>query len=124
MNILLTGSEGFIGKHLHKHLEKNNHKVIPIDKLTGNDLLNCDLKYDVDLVIHLAGLSGVRDSLDRPTEYWKEKSVDEWIEFVKLTMTDYWLDCGNYSKLSREFDIPRWRITKFVKETIEKYNKI
>ena len=75
MNILLTGSEGFIGKHLHKHLEKNNHKVIPIDKLTGNDLLNCGLKYDVDLVIHLAGLSGVRDSLDRPTEYWKENVI-------------------------------------------------
>ncbi len=75
MNILLTGSEGFIGKHLHKFLQKNNHKVIPIDKLSGNDLLNCDLKYDVDLIIHLAGLSGVRDSLDRPTEYWKENVI-------------------------------------------------
>ena len=75
MNILLTGSEGFIGKHLHKFLEQNNHKVIPIDKLSGNDLINCDLKYDVDLVIHLAGLSGVRDSLDRPTEYWKENVI-------------------------------------------------
>ena len=72
MKILITGSEGFIGKHLHKHLKNNDHKVIPIDKLSGNDLLNCDLKYDVGLVIHLAGLSGVRDSLDRPTEYWKE----------------------------------------------------
>jgi len=75
MNILLTGSEGFIGKHLHKHLENNNHKVIPIDKLSGNDLINCNLKYDVGLVIHLAGLSGVRDSLDRPTEYWKENVI-------------------------------------------------
>jgi len=75
MNILLTGSEGFIGKHLHKHLKNNDHKVIPIDKLSGNDLLNCDLKYDVGLVIHLAGLSGVRDSLDRPTEYWKENVI-------------------------------------------------
>tara|TARA_R110001592_G_scaffold275169_1_gene542225 strand:+ start:288 stop:1019 length:732 start_codon:yes stop_codon:yes gene_type:complete len=75
MNILLTGSEGFIGKHLHQFLQNNNHKVIPIDKLSGNDLINCDLKYDVDLVIHLAGLSGVRDSLDRPTEYWKENVI-------------------------------------------------
>ena len=75
MNILLTGSEGFIGKHLHQFLQDNNHKVIPIDKLSGNDLINCDLKYDVDLVIHLAGLSGVRDSLDRPTEYWKENVI-------------------------------------------------
>ena len=75
MNILLTGSEGFIGKHLHQFLEKNNHKVIPIDKLTGNDLISCDLKYDVDMVVHLAGLSGVRDSLDRPTEYWTNNVI-------------------------------------------------
>lgn len=74
MNILLTGSEGFIGQHLHNFL-KNNHKVICIDKQTGNDLLTCDLKYNVDLVIHLAGLSGVRDSLGRPTEYWEQNVI-------------------------------------------------
>src|SRR6056300_1556393 len=74
MNILLTGSEGFIGQHLYNFL-KNNHKVICIDKQTGNDLLTCDLKYNVDLVIHLAGLSGVRDSLDRPTEYWEQNVI-------------------------------------------------
>ena len=75
MDILLTGSDGFIGKHLHKFLEKNNHKVIPIDLLSGNDLVSCDLKYNVDMVIHLAGLSGVRDSLDRPTEYWTHNVI-------------------------------------------------
>src|SRR5210317_342822 len=74
MNILLTGSEGFIGQHLYNFL-KNNHKVICIDKQTGNDLLTCDLKYNVDLVIHLAGLSGVRDSLERPTEYWEQNVI-------------------------------------------------
>ena len=31
--------------------------------------MTCELP-DVDVVIHLAGLSGVRDSLDRPTDYW------------------------------------------------------
>lgn len=74
MNILLTGSEGFIGQHLFNFL-KVNHKVICLDKKTGNDLLTCDLKYNVDLVIHLAGLSGVRDSLDRPTEYWEQNVI-------------------------------------------------
>ena len=74
MNILLTGSEGFIGQHLFNFL-KVNHKVICLDKSTGNDLLTCDLKYNVDLVIHLAGLSGVRDSLDRPTEYWEQNVI-------------------------------------------------
>ena len=75
MNILLTGSEGFIGQHLNKFLNEQGHKVICIDKKSGNDLLSCDLKYSVDLVIHLAGLSGVRDSLGRPEEYWIQNVI-------------------------------------------------
>ena len=75
MDILLTGSEGFIGQHLNKFLNEQGHKVICIDKKSGNDLLSCDLKYSVDLVIHLAGLSGVRDSLGRPEEYWIQNVI-------------------------------------------------
>ncbi len=75
MNILLTGSDGFIGTHLSKHLKKLNHKVTSIDIKSGNDLINCDLNYHIDLVIHLAGLSGVRKSLDTPTEYWKQNVI-------------------------------------------------
>ena len=74
MNILLTGSEGFIGKNL-QHFLKDKHNLICLDKKTGNDLLTCDLDYDVDLVIHLAGLSGVRDSLDNPVDYWTNNVV-------------------------------------------------
>jgi len=69
MKILLTGSEGFIGQNLQTFL-KDKHQIICIDKKTGNDLLTCDLDYNVDIVIHLAGLSGVRDSLDNPVDYW------------------------------------------------------
>ena len=75
MKILLTGSEGFIGQHLFKFLNEQGHKVICIDKESGNDLLSCDLKYSVDLVIHLAGLSGVRDSLGKPEEYWIQNVI-------------------------------------------------
>ena len=74
MKILLTGSEGFIGQHLKSFL-KDKHQLICLDKKTGNDLLTCDLDYDVDLVIHLAGLSGVRDSLDNPVDYWTNNVV-------------------------------------------------
>ena len=74
MNILLTGSEGFIGKNLQSFL-KDNHHLICLDKKTGNDLITCDLDYDVDLVIHLAGLSGVRQSLDNPIGYWDNNVV-------------------------------------------------
>ena len=73
MNILLTGHKGFIGSNLLQVLSNDTSidKIYTIDKKDGQDLLDCKLDHDVDLVIHLAGLSGVRDSLDRPNEYWK-----------------------------------------------------
>ena len=74
MKILLTGSEGFIGKNLQSFL-KDENQLICLDKKLGNDLINCDLDYNVDLVIHLAGLSGVRQSLDNPVEYWTNNVV-------------------------------------------------
>ena len=74
MKILLTGSEGFVGKNLQSFL-KDEHQIFCLDKKLGNDLINCDLDYDVDLVIHLAGLSGVRQSLDNPTDYWTNNVV-------------------------------------------------
>ena len=83
MNILLTGSEGFIGQHIQSFL-KDKYNLICLDKKTGNDLLNCSLDYDVDLVIHLAGLSGVRDSLDKPVDYWLNNVVASFRVFDKF----------------------------------------
>lgn len=71
MRILLTGSEGFIGKPLASRLINQSHEVFTIDKKVGQDLLTFeDWPLDIDLVIHLAGLSGVRQSFDRPGDYW------------------------------------------------------
>jgi UDP-glucose 4-epimerase len=75
MNILLTGHKGFIGNRLLQYLQSKDHTIIPIDKLTGHDILSCDFPHNIETVIHLAGLSGVRDSLDRPTEYWKTNVI-------------------------------------------------
>jgi len=75
MNILLTGHEGFIGSHLYTHLQLKNHNVIGFDLKSGGNLLSSEFPKDIDLVIHLAGLSGVRDSLNRPTEYWKTNVI-------------------------------------------------
>ena len=83
MKILLTGSEGFIGKNLQSFL-KDEHQLICLDKKTGNDLINCDLDYDVDLVIHLAGLSGVRQSLDNPVDYWTNNVIGSYRIFEKF----------------------------------------
>tara|TARA_B100000497_G_scaffold22987_1_gene26895 strand:- start:80 stop:811 length:732 start_codon:yes stop_codon:yes gene_type:complete len=75
MNILLTGHKGFIGNRLFTYLQEKDHTVIAVDKLTGHDIMSCDFPHNIETVIHLAGLSGVRDSLDRPTEYWKTNVI-------------------------------------------------
>ena len=75
MNILLTGHKGFIGSNLLVFLQSQGHQVLTLDKSVGFDILNCDFPHNVELVIHLAGLSGVRDSLTRPTEYWKNNVI-------------------------------------------------
>jgi nucleoside-diphosphate-sugar epimerase len=69
MNILLTGHKGFIGRELYKRLRVRN-LVIGLDLKDGNDLLSCTFPSDIDLVIHLAGKSGVRESLKNPGDYW------------------------------------------------------
>ena len=90
MNILLTGSDGFIGSHLFNYL-KQEHIPIGLDIKNGQDLLSCDLPKDIDLVIHLAGLSGVRDSLTRPTDYWKTNVIggQRLFDFYKDTRIIY-----------------------------------
>ena len=42
MKILVTGSEGFLGKHLCKYLTNIGHQVVAADKKNGIDLGNKD----------------------------------------------------------------------------------
>lgn len=70
MKVLLTGHKGFIGSKLKLRLEKLNFEVVGVDLQDGNDLLTCKLPNDVDFVIHLAGKSGVRQSMNDPGGYW------------------------------------------------------
>lgn len=79
MHIMLTGHKGFIGSHLLQRLKKN-HSVVGFDLEDGwdrdklnnsQDLLTCDLKEEFDLIIHLAGKSGVRESIKDPAGYWR-----------------------------------------------------
>ena len=121
MNILLTGSEGFIGQHLQSFL-KDKHNLICLDKKTGNDLLTCDLDYDVDLVIHLAGLSGVRDSLDNPVEYWTNNVVATYRVFKQFKNGPKILYAS--SSTAREPWRNPYAMSKFYMETIAPHNAL
>jgi nucleoside-diphosphate-sugar epimerase len=69
MIVLITGHLGFIGSNLKSHLEGLNHTVLGIDLKSSQDILTCDFPQ-CDIVIHLAGIGGVRESFDDPAKYW------------------------------------------------------
>jgi nucleoside-diphosphate-sugar epimerase len=62
MNILITGSNGFIGSYLKSNFAKNGDNVISIGLSENNDIKidlskkHYTLKGDFDLIIHCAGI--------------------------------------------------------------------
>ncbi|MFQ5874899.1 MAG: NAD-dependent epimerase/dehydratase family protein [Dehalococcoidia bacterium] len=89
MRILLTGATGFIGGHLLQALVEQNHETFSLERyVTGRYILGaerrvksvfCDLRDNVavrrvvreiqpDAVVHLASISPVAYSYDRPSE--------------------------------------------------------
>jgi len=105
MNILVTGSSGFIGSHFVEKLLENNHTVIGLDNLDpyynpnykrhnlnelkkhsnfisiegsflDNDLLNLiAINYNIEVIVHLGARAGVRTSLYLPIEYSKNNII-------------------------------------------------
>ena len=74
MKALITGAEGFVGRHLSLHLEHCGDTVIGVDRPTGPDLLdpealgNLIAAVEPDVVYHLAGWSDIGASWSAPRE--------------------------------------------------------
>lgn len=86
MIILITGDQGFIGSNLKKYLEELDHTIIGIDLKSSQDILDCDFPK-CDIVIHLAGIGGVRESINDPAKYWKNnvEGTARVLDFYKNT---------------------------------------
>ncbi len=74
MRILITGSSGFIGGYLINLLERENYDLLCADIKHNIDI--CDwyqVKHynNLDVVIHLANLSYVPDSYERPRDFYQ-----------------------------------------------------
>ena len=95
MNILVTGGAGYIGSHVVKELLETEHQVITYDNLQkghqdavlGGEFVKGDLadkellaetfvKYDVDAVIHLAADSLVGESMEKPSKYYHNNTIN------------------------------------------------
>ena len=71
MKILITGHKGFIGSVLFNRLCHKDHKVTGLDLVNNQNLLTYEFTEEFDLIIHLAGKSGVRESISDPAGYWR-----------------------------------------------------
>lgn len=73
MNIAITGSSGFVGRHLVKALKSKNINVIELDFDNGFDLtLDADIKKvpHFDIIVHLAAKSFVPLSFEKPYDFY------------------------------------------------------
>lgn len=72
MKILLTGSKGFVGRHLTRQLSCR-HEIVEYDLKDGKDIFNRRLldknTEGVDIIIHLAAFVSGIESWEKPEEY-------------------------------------------------------
>lgn len=72
MKILITGSEGFVGKETATLLEKNGHEVFRYDIMTGHDITDAKQFEEIvagwspDRILHLAAIARFADADSDP----------------------------------------------------------
>jgi len=81
MHVLLTGSAGFVGRHLHAALDARGDTVTAVDLIHGRDALDL-FRFDsapYDLAIHCAAIVGGRASIDgSPLGVATNLALDAW----------------------------------------------
>lgn len=127
MHITITGSHGFIGSHLVNHLLSNNHSLNCWDKEITQDINKFTTKTllseKTDVIIHLAAHAGVRESFERPNEYWENNVVNTKRIFDEAQKTNTRVIYASSSSCLEWHNNP-YAMTKYVTEFIAPENSV
>ena len=86
MKILITGSTGFVGKHLVKKLKELKHEIVEINSTNFTSMWNLE-KNTIDVIIHLAVKTEAGG-------YCQNHPGEQWIinNSINSDMLAYWTD--------------------------------
>lgn len=73
--VLVTGSSGFVGRHLVRRLSAAGFECVEFDILNSDDILNVSYlmaEPAADIVIHLAAKTGVSNAFETPYELYHD----------------------------------------------------
>ena len=101
MKILITGSTGFVGKHLIKKLKENKHEITSFDSNNFTQMWYCE-KNSFDIIIHLAVKTAAGGYCQtHPGEQWiVNNSINSdmlayWTQYQqRATMITFGSSCG------------------------------
>jgi len=128
--VLITGSNGFIGKHLIQTLEEKDVEIVKFDKSSGKNIVNNKDFADLaktDTVFHLAAVSGYKNSKESAFLAYKVNIMGtiNVLEYcrenkAKIIFPSTYVYAEPYEKIKKETDIVKpttnYSYTKYLGE--------
>jgi len=76
-SVLVTGADGFLGRHIQQDLTRHGFDVLPKRRTDGDvtESITWDKFPSSDYLVHLAGLTFVPASWENPTDFVQSNSV-------------------------------------------------
>ena len=76
-SVLVTGADGFLGRHIQQDLTRHGFDVLPKRRTDGDvtEIITWDKFPSSDYLVHLAGLTFVPASWENPTDFVQSNSV-------------------------------------------------
>ena len=130
----MTGSNGFIGNHLKHLILSMGFKLITIsnnkyendkNNYSYDEFFSGSTNLKIDIIIHLASLTCVRESLKKPKKYFENyKAQIKFIEYLKDTKVKYFIfssslsifDEGKYKSNLSSYSKYKLMLEKYLKK--------